>query len=581
MTNGKEDFIKKLKALWADKRPYKKRLLYAGSAMLAACFTFIFFGPFEMVAFSGTSLSYGYKDVFFILLFAMLAVWVVGSLLTALLKGKVYNTVVSLVFAATVGGYLQALLFNGVLGTLTGDAVNWGSHAYSMFINTAFWGLVITLVLLLLYLSRDIWRKAVIFLSAFLVIIQMAPTAMILMGAYREINNTDVKATAFTVEDMYEYSKNDNIFVFVLDRLDYDYIEEVLAEDSEFFDRLDGFTAYTNAISTFARTQPALAHILTGESKTAYVTPSQQYFKDAWTNDGKEILAELSGSGYKMNIYSNMQYMFSDADYVQKYISNVNSKKYDVAPVSVLKKLLRLSAYRYLPTACKPFLEADTNYYNTGVFKESECEIYSFNDSGYAAGFLDAAADTEDKNFKMYHFQGPHSPHTMNADGTKSDKITSAKEQTMGCFNILYSAFDKMKELGIYENATIIITGDHGAAIDDSKPLVKATRVGLFYKPSGSAGSALVRSAAPVGNENIPATIVKATGKDYAVYGRALDDIAENEELTRFYYKSVCPKGSSANEHEVYKYAVTGDAAVFENWKVDSIIKVIKDGNFY
>ena len=38
----KELLIKKAKALWADKRTYTNRLILAGAAMLAACFTFIF-----------------------------------------------------------------------------------------------------------------------------------------------------------------------------------------------------------------------------------------------------------------------------------------------------------------------------------------------------------------------------------------------------------------------------------------------------------------------------------------------------------------------------------------------------------
>ena len=70
----KELLKKKAKALWSDKRTYANRLVLSGAAMFAACFTFIFFGPFEMVAFGGRYLVYTYLDVMWLLLGAMAAV---------------------------------------------------------------------------------------------------------------------------------------------------------------------------------------------------------------------------------------------------------------------------------------------------------------------------------------------------------------------------------------------------------------------------------------------------------------------------------------------------------------------------
>ena len=93
----KDDFdsvVQKHKALWADKRTFKKRLILAGAAMLAFCFSFIFFGPLELVAFSGDSLLYSYRDVIWLLLVSFLLIWGAGSALISLLKGKIFNYVV-------------------------------------------------------------------------------------------------------------------------------------------------------------------------------------------------------------------------------------------------------------------------------------------------------------------------------------------------------------------------------------------------------------------------------------------------------------------------------------------------------
>ena len=137
----------------------------------------------------------------------------------------------------------------------------------------------------------------------------------------------------------------------------------------------------------------------------------------------------------------------------------------------------------------------------------------------------------------------------------------------MGCMEYLYTAFDKMKELGIYDDASIIITADHGAHKGDTEPILKETRIGLFFKPSGSSGTELKWSSAPVCTDNIPATILKCAGADYSLYGRAIDDIGEDEEISRVYYKSVTESGSY-NEIGLYTYIVTGDASDLDNWKM-------------
>ncbi len=569
---SKTQLKKKLSALWTEKRPFTKRLLYAAAVMLAFVFTFLFFGPLEMVAFSGNSLYYSYKDVISLLALTAGVVWLAVSPLLALLRGKIYNYVLCALFAVTVCGYIQGGFLNGALGALTGDAVVWQEHRGTMLLGLGVW-LVITLALLfLLYIKKSWWQKVALFVSILLVVMQLAPTVGILFGAYQDAAVEDINAYALTDAGMYEYGNKDNIFVFVLDRLDYDYIEQVLAEDADFFAPLDGFTAYTNATSVFARTQPALNHLLTGSDELAYQISENEYYTRSWTEGEKDFLKDISEAGYTAELYSNIKYLFSDADYAARYVKNVSNGKGDIRQGTMLKKMMQLSTYRYAPTAIKPFFWADTNYYND-VFAPAEVEKYTFNDAARAVGFTASTAERSEKTFKLYHFYGPHAPYTMKADGTSDGSETDVLAQTKGSFNNLYKAFAQMKKLGIYQDATILITADHGAAINDSKPVSKPTRIGLFYKPAGSEGTPLIHSAAQVSTDNIPATLLKAAGADYTAYGKALDEVGETETVERVYYKSVTdPK--TKNEKQVYQYSITGDASDMNNWKVTDVLEI-------
>lgn len=565
---------KKQKAL----RKNLNKFSLAGSAVLSACYMYLFFAPFEIAAFNADSLVFDYWDVLEATLPWAAGVFAAGTLLLMLLKGKLFYCAVSLVFSLTVCGYLQSAFMNGTLGMLTGDAVDWSAYGLRMLGNLLIWLGIAGAVFFVFIRYRSFWKDMVTCVSLLLVIMQLTPTIAILAGAYGEAKISDIENLALSEEGFYEFSSTDNIFVFVLDRLDYDYIQKVLDEDPAYFDRLDGFTSYTNAVSAFARTQPALSHLLTGHEASAYQVSKEDFYKNIWTADGRNLLQSLKKQSYQVELYTTLQYLFSDADFVQRYVSNVNNDMGRLQKTTLRSKMLQLSAYRYLPLVLKPLFWASTDYYNEDVYTPIAYANYQFDDGEYGAGFPDSTANRTKKSFKFYHFTGAHSPYTINADGTKSDTITTVKDQTKGIFAILYAAFDRMKALGIYEESAILITADHGSAVSDTKPLSKATRIGLFYKPSGSAGTPLQHSAAQVCTDNVPATILKEAGGDYSQFGRALDEIGEEEELTRTYYKSVV-NSEKRRETEVYKYAVTGDASDFANWELTEVLEI--DQGFY
>ncbi|MBQ8524242.1 MAG: sulfatase-like hydrolase/transferase [Clostridia bacterium] len=566
----KHKYLEKFGALFTDKRGYLKRLAISAPIWLALCFTVLFFGPFELVAYSGKSLFYSYKDVWQILAVFAGAVFLVGVPILPLIRGKIFNYVMTVILSLTCSAYLQAMLFNGELGALNGDAVDWLSHKGDMLINLAIWAGILIIWLFIMYMKRSLWRKLTTVMAALVVLSQAVPLVGIFTGAFGEKTTFPEHDYYLSKEGMFDYSEEHNVLVFVLDRLDYDFIAAL--DPSFFSENLDGFTSYTNAITTYARTRPALSHILTSYEGCVYDFEGEDYYKEAWNANGKHLLRDLGQAGYRVDVYAEMNTMFSDGEFAFEYADNTDHAKFDIPKEVILKKMMELSAYRYSPTALKPFFFHDTNYYNSGAVEVDETyerEPYFVDESLYIEGFesLGLAGEKTDsegstKCFKFYHFNGPHAPYYMNEDGTRNpDGETDNVKQTKGSFSILFRIFNRMKELGIYEKSAIIITADHGRAMSDIHPLQKETRVGLFYKPSGSAGTPLAESKAPISTYNIAASIMKEAGADYSAYGRAIDEVGEDEIITRTYYKTVV-----GPPNYIYVYEVTGDASVFENW---------------
>ena len=128
------------------------------------------------------------------------------------------------------------------------------------------------------------------------------------------MNDNSAKEKSFMLsnENITTFSSSDNVFVFLLDRLDYDYIEEVLNDDPTYFDELDGFTSYTNAIAEHARTLPGANYILNSSDEEIYNIPSNEYLDKAWTSNSKNMLSDLNDAGY--DLVNNYEAVFTEFD---------------------------------------------------------------------------------------------------------------------------------------------------------------------------------------------------------------------------------------------------------------------------
>lgn len=550
--------LEKLKNLVHDNRTYKNRLLLSFVVNFAFVFTFLFFGPIELTSGNLDSLVFNVVDVVVAMSLVTIIALIILSALTALLKGRLFNYIVTCEFSFSLCCYIQGNFLNGNLGLLDGDGIIWQKQASAMLLNLLLIIVIFTIPFVIYYFSKKHWPALLKFISILLVAMQLIALITILPNAlnYKQNNNRYYLAT----NNMYEYSKNLNIFVFLLDRLDYSIIENITNQNPDFFKGLDGFTSYTNAISEYARTCPAANYMLTNNTN-AYRIPSRQYFEESWQREN--VLSDISAQGYTVNVYTELASMFGNGTDANDYVHNISDERGTVNYQTLGKNFIKLSAYRYLPLVFKPFFWCYTDEINKELYNNNA--IYEIDEYKYSAGINNIYLKN-DKQFKFFHFNDSHPPFTLNEHGEKSETETTYEIQTKGSFNIVFKTIDKLKELGAYKNTAIIILGDHGIPVSDSEPVSIGPRIGLFYKPAGIEGTVLRQSKAQVSLKNIPATIAKEAGINYEKYGRPLDEIKESEELERFFYKSVTD-GSNV-EKKLYTYSIIGDASKQENWNV-------------
>jgi hypothetical protein len=504
-------------------------------------FTFLLFGMLDIFLNNILNFPVRLSDVLFAVLIGFFPVWIVISGVLFLLPGRFFTVVVSLAVGVLIAVYLQGNILNLLLplGPLTGDSIPWHEYTIHTIINATLWLLIIlTPPLVCYFVSSKTWKKIVYIVCIFITGMQGAALgSAYISNAYMLRENAEYYLSR---EDAFEVSSENNIMVFVIDRLDYLYIDAIRESDPAFFNRLDGFTDFTNATTTHEATFPSATYMTTGVDYD-YVKSRMEYFDYAWSNS--DFIPMLRNANYTMKYHMTKGFVYSDENRLKGIADNLREGVVEATLVSVVRSFARLSLYRFSPMAIKPVFWRPYVAFDMTMHIEN---YVSDNDPLFMQLLTENGLSLQDtgNNYFYLHLDGAHSPFTMDENGIyigESDLVN----QTKGCFNILYRYMDEMKRLGVYENATIIIIADHSR---------ESLNIGFFVKPRGSASTPLVQNNAPVSTANLLPTILHSEGFEYSSFGVSAFDVEQDTDGVRLAMRY------SASGNEVEIYHIIGDA---------------------
>ncbi|MBR3988832.1 MAG: sulfatase-like hydrolase/transferase [Clostridia bacterium] len=499
---------------------------------------------------------------------------IIGAILL-LATGKIHTVMVSVITWLLVCGYLQVLFFNGWTNGLIGDGNETGTMPGAGIPNLIVWLLLGVVIIGAPLLTKGKLKKVggiakmvVVYLLVLVFAMQGAGLLETILNAPEE---TSGKAYLST-KNMFSVSKKDNIIVFIVDRFDISYYNEYKAFDSNFFADFDGFTSYTDNISLYARTYPAVTSILTGVENDFSATRTE-YLKKAYTEG--TFLKDVADAGYDVNLYTTNFYVYDDANDIGDFVDNKASASDSAKltnPMGLVSAMISYSAYNFGPDITKYAVGISTNSFVGLAAQEGAAELYSHDDAAFYNAFKEAGGLTAkgDKNFSFIHLRGCHSPFNLNENVENvGDGNATSLQQTRAIFKIIKEYIAELKAKGLYEDATIIITGDHASALYDTKDVPSPRITSLMVKEKGKSGTPMVESKAPVCQANLMPTIIKSAGiATDTDYGRAYSEIGENEVLTRKYLFEKSIKVNEENQDEIVEYEITGPASDFANWQI-------------
>lgn len=545
----------------------KKKLVKAGTTFLV-CFLFTFmwliFGPSEIFFANVTGFDFVYGDFAgYLAAFAAAGAFLL-SLMLFFLPDRVHGVFLSFVFGVSLAGWLQVMFFNKNLDLLGVNPEGYKAQTGRGVFNLILWIALIAAVMALSFWKRDIWKKLLSFLSAFLLCIQFAALVSLWMSAKEEAYRYPEGNWHLSGEEQYVVSADKNVIVLVLDFFSNQYLEPLEAAYPGATEFLHDFTYYSNMDCTYFGTFPSLPHMLTGR-EVNMSQPINDWCREIWESEETgAFYAALHENGFKLNLYTpdtNILCGLNDVKILDGKISNVANaaQETDVDYKLLFKTMAKMSGYRMFPDLLKPYFYANIDEY-ADIVSVRENKIYH-NNYDFYQGLLENGLRTDkDSNYVIVqHLMGPHLYKTDEKGYHKED--STLEETAKGCMVIVEEYLNQLKKLGVYDDATIIITADHGGGYD--------SQVIFYIKEPGETHEVSPVTNAPASFREFLPTIAEAAGLEASVYGQTIYEFAEDEQRERTVWLRVfdsdyptvpCYTGDKDGSANVYYgYTYTGD----------------------
>ena len=395
---------------------------------------------------------------------------------------------------------------------------------------------------MLLILKTKPGRKILVYLPSFLILIQLVGLISLMLTAPKEVYIVDY--TKYDYSGEFDVAPGKNTIILVFDAVDNTYIKSLYNDNSELFEDFNDFTLYTNTCSVYDHTHFSLPQMMTGCG-----------FNGEELADYNEFYERLHNNGYEVDYYFyEMDRTLPD---IRNYIDNCSIEEpakdmLEVDYQDIFLQSAAMSWYQTMPYAAKMFVNAEELSFNKQlIIKGAESEGIYGNEEFLSALDLNIN-DRTDNRLTMIHLNGAH---------YNWDESNEYMSMTVTCLDIAAEYIRQLKKLGLYDDATIILTADHGLHETLHNVCEPATPM-LMIKNAGAHGEAMAVTDAPVYHTDFPKTILIGAGlynetADGDRFGFSFYDFEESDERVRTWY--------DYDEGNFYAFTYSGDTSDLEN----------------
>lgn len=513
---------------------YKQKLLTELLLVALIVIAYVIRGPLEIYAGNTQDLEFRLFDFLPWLLVIGVVFVAAASLLLARLPDVPFCMVSILLLWFGMASWIQEMFLNKKLSEANGAPMDWDSLGTMPRNNFLIWMLILAAVVLLCVRFKSSWRPIAMTIAGGLCLVQVAAIFSVFITLPEKKSGIhNAMGRNLSAEKLMQLAAEDNLIILVFDSTGTSDISSMLEEYPEAGEIVKDFVYYDNVCSDYGHTFPSVTHFFTG-NEFVFDTSSSEWLYDSWNSERcSRFFQILRDTGYERRFFTSANsWVYGGIDNLEGKADNIVQIKYKVDTVGLLHKLLKTSTYRFLPYLWKPSFEVLTLEFGGLVTSLDENASFSDNNLEYYRTLTTErlSVDPELKKlFSFTHLFGAHPPRQHDAELNFKENVSDA-ELMRGLFKLLQEYFDQMKALGVYDDATIIVMGDHGnqRAEGMSPP--------FFLKQPGEKHSQMEINSAPVRYQDFQATILELIGQNDGSFGTSFFDWNEGQKRSRTLY---------------------------------------------
>jgi len=345
------------------------------------------------------------------------------------------------------------------------------------------------------------------------------------------------------------FSDRGNVFFFLLDAIDVQVAEEVLAANPDWKDALRGFVAYTNNVGMYSHTSYGVAGIFTGVYAPRPILGGQypreaigtNSFFRCWSDVGNPVFTLQSGLGAGWSNITNAPIerpTTPKSSHRAIRIRTAAEQPWNISEISTFRALPFFEKAKYM--------QGLSSAWSFGKnFTSAEGDLFL---RLRKARIVHEAPST----LHFYHTKGGHIPFIRDREGHRRsgpDNLSGYFEQSCYAIGETVKFLQWLDGKGLFDGSTIVLLADHGLTYEHFHNVERNTHPFLWVKTP--------RSNAPFARSGVPTSHSRISRFARESFARDLTP-AEAAELLREDGSRVCWTNERRIEYDPHWYDEQG-----------------------
>lgn len=415
---------------------------------LLFCATIFIFAPFETYLNNSIEFNYSFATLCYTIIPKAILSWLCVSIFLTIMPEKfnINKRILAILFMVSILFIIQGMFLTKGYGVLDG-ATKIETFSARAVINIIIWSVGLFIGIFFYNFLYSHLNK----LCAILIITQIIPLSL---GIY---NNTELETSDADLwyrnykidgnKNLFSYSKDENIIFIVADSFSYETLEKILSE-KEYQDMFSGFNSFSDVASNFPTTAVSITSMLTGQIYDNSI-PRNDFIKNSFlSQESLPMLLKNQGYWLKANKVSGVAYTTPE---LFDNVIEMDKKKIN----ATISSLVNATLFKYMPHHFKQsFININATKNLSTKFQWADAGIFKkINESKFDN-------DSQAPTFTYIHLNGSHLPFIVDENFNISNTATEIS-QSKATLKLIASHMNRLKDIGVYDNSTIIIVSDH------------------------------------------------------------------------------------------------------------------------